>query len=1626
MQKTRLVLLFSIFNLFFLRANPIAEIKVAESSFNVTVSYTGDVEVTFNDYDFTSTYEWQFEYGPIGFKSGQGTVINVSGIHFYRFTVNPLYGYDFRVRQRYLSNNNLVWTDWSSAKTIFPTSDKVFSVGYTTNFDTQSETELEWRGLLYTNSSSTAGIYQSQDNHSENNTPGFSMRMTNYNYENGSEIALVSPKFNDLATDRKIKFWTFGYGSDIELLVGTMANPNDLSTFHLLSRVENTQDYGWHQKTVYFNNYKGSDQYIVFLFKRKYYGAHEHISIDDFSYETATNCYDLTNFSLTNVGQTSAQISFDSQNQSDYEVSVTNVVRRTTEIVKIQGSSYTLTNLIGNTDYEIKVRAHCIDDLYSNWTKAISFKTPCTVISGNYSTSFEGTEYVDPCWSTIENSCLVRSSMENLGTTPKLIAKTGEASIRMSDFVGALNVNKAYLITPYIGDLDTDKRIKFSLITYSGEDTYNRTSLTIGTMSDPKDASTFVALKSILPSEMNELQNDNKSSEWKEHTVYLDNYTKSSNHHYIAIRYNNEGKSQFNIDDFIYESTPSCTEPLNPVTVDFGYDFAIVKWDNYKPASEWQIEYGSKGFEHGKGTIVTITSYPFKITESILGDTEYDFYVRSKCGSNYSPWSDRGYFRTNCEGFTAGYTEGFENSSFEKSGCWTRIVPYFNQRWYNKNRYISDINGNAGTLVHSGTKSICVTNQTDDPFPAGTGENADRVVLVSPRLKDLDHYKKVIFWLKARAGLSKKPIEVSIGTLSDPRDYNTFTVYKVLTVPEENIDKWIKYEVELSDYYGIDKYVGFKHSSNNQRLDYFYIDDFEYVQNECPRSGLLGARQSGSDIASLDWRDNNTKKASQSWDIEYGPKGFTDGQGTIVNVNTNPYNLKGLVQGIYDYRVRAYCEKEIVSEWSDRYTFKIGCTEKSPFVENFDQYVATNEPPGFCWSKNSFLDTQVYEYSLPNINSAPNTFYLQNNADTALLVSPYLEDFDQNKKIKFWVNQQINTVDLKFGTLIIGTIKNPIDISTFEPYQSISLEELRNLPKYGKEINVDFSEYKGTNKQIAFRFVAENLEFQGTNRVLIDDIHYDQTLSCYEPIDVVFSKINNESLQINWTSKNKTSQKVEIEYGPTGFVPGTGKISVANGNEIKISNLEEGTSYQFYLKTVCDSGNSIVVGPKKIETTCKGKSLPWIENFSNLENYGANVLPNCFKLLYGNLRLENTNISDQQYNFGPDYMRSGYDDTSYLHIKGSHRTELMTPMFFLAAGTTYKFSLKARNSYEYRTQGVGLSVGRGQNDYNMETNVSRSGLGRLTEYNYSDVSYYFTPMISGDYSFLMDFSNSSSPNLLADKFELTEGYKMTVDGSKELTFYDFQNEISDDIIIEETRDSYINVEFESQSINNKVVVMNGNSSPDQWVTVANASVSGKTTESSISVWEVNQRSITKINTKVAAKNATSLFMSFDLKQTFVTSNTESMFRVVVNGNVIGTIRPVQNIGDNFEKYVFDLTPYVGSEIRISLQHIGKSYLGDTAYLDNLSFAKTVKSLSIDENKTTDFKYYPNPIENVLNIESNSIISNLEIYDVNGQLLFENKYSDSKISVDFKRFSAGLYLIVLKSEEKKKIFKVIKK
>jgi len=59
----------------------------------------------------------------------------------------------------------------------------------------------------------------------------------------------------------------------------------------------------------------------------------------------------------------------------------------------------------------------------------------------------------------------------------------------------------------------------------------------------------------------------------------------------------------------------------------------------------------------------------------------------------------------------------------------------------------------------------------------------------------------------------------------------------------------------------------------------------------------------------VSWTDNlNTPSPAGGWNIEYGPAGFTQGTGTIVNATSSPFVVTGLLSGTnYDFYVQAVC-----------------------------------------------------------------------------------------------------------------------------------------------------------------------------------------------------------------------------------------------------------------------------------------------------------------------------------------------------------------------------------------------------------------------------------------------------------------------------------------------------------------------------------------------------------------------------------------------------------------------------------------------------------------------------------------------------------------------------------------------
>ena len=172
-------------------------------------------------------------------------------------------------------------------------------------------------------------------------------------------------------------------------------------------------------------------------------------------------------------------------------------------------------------------------------------------------------------------------------------------------------------------------------------------------------------------------------------------------------------------------------------------------------------------------------------------------------------------------------------------------------------------------------------------------------------------------------------------------------------------------------------------------------------------------------------------------------------------------------------------------------------------------------------------------------------------------------------------------------------------------------------------------------------------------------------------------------------------------------------------------------------------------------------------------------------------------------------------------------------------------------------------------------------------------------------------------------------------------------------------------------------------------------------------------------------NATQL--KFKLKQTFKENNSESRFRVIVNGNVLGSeILPTLSSTDAYQEYIFDLSAYNGQTVNISLQHLGKDGLGvfgDNAFIDDIEITSLLSSNQFEDE---EFKIYPNPTNDVLNIEGNNI-EVVSLYNLSGQLLFERKNeSKQNIKVDLSQFQSGVYFIKLLSNTKaQKVIKVIK-
>ena len=83
-------------------------------------------------------------------------------------------------------------------------------------------------------------------------------------------------------------------------------------------------------------------------------------------------------------------------------------------------------------------------------------------------------------------------------------------------------------------------------------------------------------------------------------------------------------------------------------------------------------------------------------------------------------------------------------------------------------------------------------------------------------------------------------------------------------------------------------------------------------------------------------------------------------------------------------------------------------------------------------------------------------------------------------------------------------------------------------------------------------------------------------------------------------------------------------------------------------------------------------------------------------------------------------------------------------------------------------------------------------------------------------------------------------------------------------------------------------------------------------------------------------------------------------------------------------------------------------------------------LGTEEFVANVIKLYPNPVVDFVTISSTEMMTNLEVVNILGQIVFSKSVNENETTIDMSRYSSGSYIVRVLVDDKVKIFKVIKK
>jgi hypothetical protein len=1260
-----------------------------------------------------------------------------------------------------------------------------------------------------------------------------------------------------------------------------------------------------------------------------------------------------------------------------------------------------VTGLSSSTTYQFYVEANCgAANGLSILSDAVTFSTECDAFQAPYFEDFSAFTVTtafddDGCWTEASPGGFAW----DVGTGQTPSTATGPsgaqfgANYLFAESSSGVAGDEAIVLSPQV-DLTnlTEPSLSFW---------YHMFGATMGTLHVDIDDGTNLDLSvfSITGEQQTSL-----GDAWIEVIIDLNAYAGQT----IQARFRAERGTSFTsdmaIDGVKFDELPTCLAVTNLLATNIGDTTADMSWTGNSTAVSYNWEVYLSGDDPAVDAPVLTGTEPnssFTLT-GLTASTTYDFYVTTDCGAD------------GLSGTTGPLTFSTATCPFTDQCDHTFILnDSFGDGW----------NGNTMDVIQNG---IVVAT-------LGSGFTTGNTFTEIVSLCDGANFE--LFWNAGGSFVNEVGVQI--------------------------IDPFGEQLYELIPAVG---------NSNNTSL---FTGTVSCTPPPCPKPSNLSVTNLLDVSVTLNWDDNGNAVNGYTWFIfALGSDPSVDAplfSGTTPDGVTT-VDVTGLTQLTdYEFYVEADCGTDGLSDISNPFPFSTPCSIfVAPYFNDFEAFPATTSlTAADCWTEAS---TGAYTWDVSNagtgsFGTGPNSAFSGTNfvfteassgglGDEAILISPLVDlSTLSSPALSFWYHMHGGDM----GTINVDVDGGAgFDLAVF----SLSGEQQPNQDDAWIQQYVDLSAYSGQIVTVRLR-AERGAGFESD--ISIDDFRIDEAPSCLSPTGLSFSNEGINSVDIAWNPVgNATTGYNWFVYFAgddpdvaTPFLTGSVGVGVTTAT---ITGLNPATTYDIYVQSDCGAvdGTSELSNSVTFQTLCAPILAPYFNDFEGF-SAGDLIEQECWiDVTTSTFDWEVSNAGTGSFATGPNQAFSG---TNFLFTEASsgllgdeallespeidlsalgvpalsfyyhmHGGDMGTLHIDVNAGNGYDLSVfslvgeqQPNQDDEWIQQFVDLSAYAGQTvtiRFRGERGDGFEGDMSIDDVRVDEAPTCFDPVglttisvtdITADLSWVAGSSETvfdveivpagSAPTGVPTFEDVTLPFTAT--GLSPETDYDFYvradcgpGDVSNWVGPSPftTTFSPIIVTVNAPPINNTYCY--GNNEFKEWLF---------TSSDGTTPVEINFNSGT-IEDGTGSTDRCRIFDGFD-------TTAPVLYDSDVDGTDMAGVTVIANSGTAYM--------LLESDIFGSCQ----GGVDDEDLLDFDVFAGTISTV---EFSAENFRYFPNPVENQLNIESSSTIESIELFDISGKRVMNSNFNNTNIALDLEALSSGVYMMKVKIGSASQTFKVVKR